>query len=43
MSSNSSSRQALEIIFGKICFIEALGIRYIPPKERRKINRIYKI
>ena len=38
MSSNRSARQELERIFGKKCMIEALGIRYIPSKERRKIK-----
>lgn len=38
MSSNSSARKRLERIFGKICFIEELGIRKIPIEERRKIK-----
>lgn len=38
MSSNKSARQELERLFGKKCMIEALGIRYIPKKERRKIK-----
>lgn len=35
---NSEARKELERIFGKICFIEKLGIRYIPPKERKRIK-----
>lgn len=38
MSSNKSARQELERLFGKKCMIEALGIRYIPKKERRRIK-----
>lgn len=36
--SNDSARRELERLFGKICFIEKLGIRYIPPRERKKIK-----
>ena len=36
--SNNGARRELERLFGKICFIEKLGIRYIPPKERKKIK-----
>lgn len=35
---NDTARRELERLFGKICFIEKLGIRYIPPKERKKIK-----
>jgi len=35
---NKSAREALERIFGKICMIEALGIRNIPQHQRRKIK-----
>lgn len=38
MSSNRTARQRLERIFGKICMIEQLGIRYIPKDERKKIK-----
>lgn len=38
MSDNKSARRELERIFGKICMIEASGIRYIPKEERRKIK-----
>lgn len=38
MGSNKSARQELERLFGKKCMIEALGIRYIPKKERRRIK-----
>ena len=38
MSSNKSARQLLERQFGKICMVEATGIRYIPKSERRKIR-----
>lgn len=38
MSSNRHARQKLERIFGKICFIEELGIRNIPIEKRRKIK-----
>lgn len=38
MSDNKSARRELERIFGKICMIEAAGIRYIPKEERRKLK-----
>lgn len=38
MSSNKSARQQLERVFGKICMVEAAGIRYIPKEKRRKIK-----
>lgn len=38
MSSNKTARERLEKIFGKICFIEELGIRNIPKEQRRKIK-----
>lgn len=38
MSSNKSARQELERLFGKICFIETLGIRYIPKNQRKRIK-----
>ena len=38
MSSNRAARQELERIFGKICMIEAAGIRYIPKEQRRKLK-----
>lgn len=38
MSSYRSIKQKLESIFGKICMIEELGIRYIPMDERRKLK-----
>lgn len=38
MSDNKSARKKLEKIFGKICMIEAAGIRYIPKEERRKLK-----
>lgn len=38
MSSNKSARQELERIFGKICMIEAAGIRYIPKEKRRRLK-----
>lgn len=38
MSSNKSARQELERVFGKICMIEAAGIRYIPKEKRRRIK-----
>lgn len=38
MSSNKTARQQLEKVFGKICMIEAAGIRYIPKEKRRKIK-----
>ena len=38
MSDNKSARRRLEQLFGKICFIEELGIRNIPKEERRKIK-----
>lgn len=38
MSSNKSARQELERLFGKICMIEAAGIRYIPKEKRRKLK-----
>lgn len=38
MSKNSGPRKKLERVFGKICFIEELGIRNIPQEERRKIK-----
>lgn len=38
MSDNSSARKRLQRVFGKICFIEELGIRNIPMEERRKIK-----
>ena len=34
MSDNKSARRRLEQLFGKICFIEELGIRNIPKEER---------
>lgn len=38
MSSNKSARQQLEMIFGKICMVEAAGIRYIPKEKRRRLK-----
>lgn len=38
MSSNKSARQELEKVFGKVCMIEELGIRYIPKDKRRKLK-----
>lgn len=38
MSRNDAARRDLERLFGKICFIEKLGIRYIPPKDRKKLK-----
>lgn len=37
-SSNRAARIKLEHKYGKKCMIEALGIRYIPKSERRKIK-----
>lgn len=38
MSDNKSARRELERVFGKICMIEAAGIRYIPKGKRRKLK-----
>lgn len=38
MSSNREVRQELERVFGKVCMIEELGIRYIPKDKRRKLK-----
>lgn len=38
MSSNQSAKRKLEMIFGKICMIEASGIRYVPINKRKKIK-----
>lgn len=38
MSDNKSARRELERIFGKICMVEAAGIRYIPKEKRKKIK-----
>ena len=38
MSDNKRARMKLERIYGKICMIEAAGIRCIPISERRKIK-----
>lgn len=38
MSDNKSARRELERVFGKICMIEAAGIRYIPKTQRRKLK-----
>lgn len=35
---NNEARRELEKLFGKICFIEKLGLRYIPPSKRKKIK-----
>lgn len=38
MSDNKKARIRLEKMFGKICMIEAAGIRCIPKEERKKIK-----
>ena len=38
MGSNREVRQELERVFGKVCMIEELGIRYIPKDKRRKLK-----
>lgn len=38
MSSNKGIRKAMINKYGKICFMEAAGIRQIPKEERKKIK-----
>lgn len=38
MSSNKHIRELMEQKYGKICFMEEAGIRYIPVEERIKLK-----